>query len=164
MRTDFSHTTHGGHFMSGVFFRFRGRTQTQFEANALKIQTLITKYATKDKFIPKKYRLLLGIPLINKADEMVDNITFANSIKAETEKGLELRKTRQSEAIANCFQLQNLIVKLEKTVETVTIDSLDEIITLLCEELKLLIAWRNSERIRDITTPRTKTYNKPVYK
>lgn len=149
--------------MSGVFKRFRSRTQTQFEINALKIQTLITKYTTKEKFVPKKYRLLIGVPLINKADEMVDNITFANSIKAETEQGLELRKTKQSEAIANCFQLQNLIVKLENTVETVTIDSLDEIITLLCEELKLLISWRNAEKIRDIK-PKTRTYNKPVCK
>lgn len=111
--------------MSNVYKRFRGETETQFIINALELQSELTRYCTKEKFIPKKYRLLIGVPIINKVDELVDNITFANSIFPTNETEIEQRKEYQVKAIANCFQLQNYIVKLEKTVDSVTISSLN---------------------------------------
>ena len=148
--------------MSGVFKRFRGRTETQFEINALKIQSLLIKYAASEKFVPKKYRLLIGVPLVEKGCELVNNITYANSIKAENEADVQLRKKYQSRAIANCFQIQNLLVNLEMTVDKVTIKSLEEIITLLCDELPLLISWRKGDKIREVPQ-KTRTFNKPVF-
>ena len=65
---------------------------------------------------------------------------------------IEQRKEYQVKAIANCFQLQNYIVKLEKTVDSVTISSLDKIIDLLCVELNLLKAWKKSDSTRKFTT------------
>ena len=138
--------------MSNVYKRFRGETETQFIINALELQSELTKYCTKEKFIPKKYRLLIGVPIINKVDELVDNITFANSIYPTNITEAEQRKEYQVKAIANCFQLQNYIVKLEKTVDSVTISSLDKIIDLLCVELNLLKAWKKSDSIRKYTT------------
>lgn len=148
--------------MSNVYKRLRGKTTTQFEINALQLQMLITKYCVKEKYVPKKYRLLIGVPLVNKADELVDNISFANSIYATNENELRLRKNYQAKAIANCYQLQNLIIKLEMTVDSVTIDSLNEIIDLLCNELNLLVAWKKSEKIKNIKQ-NTKTWQKPVF-
>lgn len=148
--------------MSNVYKRLRGKTTTQFEINALQLQMLITKYCVKEKYVPKKYRLLIGVPLVNKADELVDNISFANSIYATNEDELRLRKNYQAKAIANCYQLQNLIIKLEMTVDSVTIDSLNEIIDLLCNELNLLVAWKKSEKIKNIKQ-NTKTWQKPVF-
>jgi len=138
--------------MSNVYKRFRGETETQFIINALELQSELTRYCTKEKFIPKKYRLLIGVPIINKVDELVDNITFANSIFPTNETEIEQRKEYQVKAIANCFQLQNYIVKLEKTVDSVTISSLDKIIDLLCVELNLLKAWKKSDSTRKFTT------------
>ncbi len=138
--------------MSNVYKRFRGETETQFIINALELQSELTKYCTKEKFIPKKYRLLIGVPIINKVDELVDNITFANSIFPTNTTEIEQRKEYQVKAIANCFQLQNYIVKLEKTVDSVTISSLDKIIDLLCVELNLLKAWKKSDSTRKYTT------------
>lgn len=138
--------------MSNVYKRFRGETETQFIINALELQSELTRYCTKEKFIPKKYRLLIGVPIINKVDELVDNITFANSIFPTNETEIEQRKEYQVKAIANCFQLQNYIVKLEKTVDSVTISSLDKIIDLLCVELNLLKAWKKSDLTRKFTT------------
>ena len=138
--------------MSNVYKRFRGETETQFIINALELQSELTRYCTKEKFIPKKYRLLIGVPIINKVDELVDNITFANSIYPTNITEAEQRKEYQVKAIANCFQLQNYIVKLEKTVDSVTISSLDKIIDLLCVELNLLKAWKKSDSIRKYTT------------
>lgn len=138
--------------MSNVYKRFRGETETQFIINALELQSELTRYCTKEKFIPKKYRLLIGVPIINKVDELVDNITFANSIFPTNKTEIEQRKEYQVKAIANCFQLQNYIVKLEKTVDSVTISSLDKIIDLLCVELNLLKAWKKSDSTRKFTT------------
>lgn len=133
--------------MSDVFKRLRGTTGTQFEITALELQTEITKYCVNEKFVPKKWRLLIGVPLINKVDELVDNISFANSIYPTEDSELALRKRYQVKAIANCYQLQNLIIKLENTVDKVTIQSLDKIIDLLCIERNLLIAWKKSNKI-----------------
>ena len=138
--------------MSNVYKRFRGETETQFIINALELQSELTRYCTKEKFIPKKYRLLIGVPIINKVDELVDNITFANSIFPTNETKNKKKKEYQVKAIANCFQLQNYIVKLEKTVDSVTISSLDKIIDLLCVELNLLKAWKKSDSTRKFTT------------
>lgn len=148
--------------MSNVYKRLRGKTTTQFEINALRLQMLITKYCVKEKYVPKKYRLLIGVPLINKADELVDNISFANSIYVTNDEELRLRKKYQTKAIANCYQLQNLIIKLEMTVDSVTIDSLNEIIDLLCNELILLVAWKKSVKIKPVKQ-NSKTWQKPVF-
>lgn len=134
--------------MSNVYKRLRGETDTQFVINALDLQALLTQYCAKEKFVPKKYRLLIGVPIINKVDELVDNITFANSIYPTNESELQQRKEYQVKAIANCFQLQNYIVKLEKTIDSVTITSLEKIIDLLCNELNLLKAWKKSDSSR----------------
>lgn len=134
--------------MSNVYKRLRGETDTQFIINALDLQALLTQYCAKEKFVPKKYRLLIGVPIINKVDELVDNITFANSIYPTNESELQQRKEYQVKAIANCFQLQNYIVKLEKTIDSVTITSLEKIIDLLCSELNLLKAWKKSDSSR----------------
>lgn len=124
--------------MSGVYKRFRGETEVQFMMTALELQAELTSYVHKEKFVPKKYRFMLGNIIINKVDEMVDNLTFANSIYATTEEKLAKRKSYQVKAIANCFQLQNQLIRLEKCINTVTIDSLNKIIDLMCREMILL--------------------------
>lgn len=133
--------------MSGVYERLRSKTTTQFIINAIELQIELAHYCTKEKFVPKKYRLMLGIPIINKVNEMVDNITFANSIFANDEAKFAKRQEYQTKAIANCFQLQNLIIALEKTIDKVTIESLNKIIDLLCIELSLLQSWKKSDKI-----------------
>lgn len=133
--------------MSDVFKRLRGTTGTQVEITALDLQVELTKYCVNEKYVPKKWRLLIGVPLINKVDELVNNISFANSIYPTNDTELQQRKTYQVKAIANCYQIQNLIIKLEKTVEKVTIQSLDKIIDLLCEERILLLAWKKANKI-----------------
>ncbi len=134
--------------MSNVYKRFRGETDIQFIMTALELQVELTKYVNNEKYVPKKWRLILGLPIVNKVDEMVDNITFANTIYPTGVEELERRRKYQTSAIANCFQLQNKIVKLEKCIDKVTIESLDKIIDLLCIELTLLKKWKKTDKIR----------------
>lgn len=134
--------------MSNVYKRFRGETDIQFIMTALDLQVEITKYVNNEKYVPKKWRLILGLPIANKVDEMVDNITFANTIYPTGDEELEKRRKYQTLAIINCFQLQNKIVKLERCIDKVTIESLDKIIDLLCTELMLLKRWKKTDKIR----------------
>lgn len=89
--------------MSNVYKRFRGETEIQFIMTALDLQVEITKYVISRKYIPKAARLIVGLPLVEKIDEMVDNITFANSIYPKTQTELDLRKEYQQKAIINCY-------------------------------------------------------------
>lgn len=133
--------------MSSVFERLRGTTPTQVEITALNLQTELAKFCVNEKYVPKKWRLLLGVNIINKINELVDNISFANSIYPQNEQELQLRKNFQTKAIANCYQLQNLIIALENILDTVKIKNLDKIIDLLCVERNLLFAWKKANKI-----------------
>lgn len=134
--------------MSNVYKRLRGETDVQFILNALELQAEITSYVCKEKFVPKKYRFILGSELIKKVDEMVDNITFANSIFPTNEVEMAKRKDYQIKAISNCFQVQNHIIRLEKCLNTVKVENLDKIIDLLCREIIMLKKWHKTDKIK----------------
>ena len=149
--------------MSGVFARNRSETELQFRVNAVELQIELTQYVMKEKVLPKKWRYGIGYPLIAKVDELVDNIVYANSIypieeKKETEEEkieakkqainlLNLRKKYQTLAIANCFQIQNKLIRMLKCVETSNVKQLESIIDRLSHEKDLLIAWRKKSKI-----------------
>ena len=133
--------------MSDVFARNRSETKLQFRVNAVELQIEISKYVMKEKVMPKKWRYAIGYPLISKADELVDNIVFANSIFTDSEEKLNQRKMYQTFAIANCYQIQNKLIRMLKCVETTKINQIETIIEKLSHEAELLIAWRKSSKI-----------------
>ena len=133
-----------------VHKRFRTETKLQFLITGLELQVELTKFVMKDKFIPKKYRLLLGADIIRTVDELVDNITDANSIFPDSDEKLKMREILQIKAIGDCYKLHNKIVRLEKCVETVKIDNLGKIIELLSQETALIKKWKKSDKV--ITT------------
>lgn len=133
--------------MSSVFARKRKETSMQFFVNALELQIEITKFVMREKVLPKKWRYAIGYPLIGKVDELVDNITYANSIYPVNEEELRLRKHYQTMAICNCFQIQNKLIRAEKCVQTVKIEQMEKLIELIGKELELLKAWKKSSKI-----------------
>ncbi len=133
--------------MSNVYARNRKETSMQFFVNALELQVEITKYVMKEKVLPKKWRYAIGYPLITKVDELVDNITYANSIYPVNEEELQQRKQYQTMAICNCFQIQNKLIRAEKCVQTVKIEQIERIIELIGKELELLKAWKKANKI-----------------
>ncbi len=133
--------------MSGVYARNREETKIAFYYNAMELQKELTLYCMKEKYIPKKWRYAIGYNLISKLDELVDNITYANSIYPTNENELELRRHYQTLAICNCFQIQNKIVRMERCIETVKIEHLEKTIDLLSHEVVLLKAWKKSSKI-----------------
>ena len=133
--------------MSGVYARNREETKMQFYANALALQKELTNYVMREKVVPKKWRFAIAHNVINKVDELVDNITYANSIFPKKEKQLELREYYQTMAICNCFQLQNKIVRMIECVETVKVEHMTEIIKKLEHEITLLKSWQKANKI-----------------
>ena len=133
--------------MSSVFARKRKETSMQFFVNALELQIEITKFVMREKVLPKKWRYAIGYPLISKVDELVDNITYANSIYPTNEDELTQRKQYQTLAVCNCFQSQNKLIRAEKCVQTVKIEQIERIIELIGKELELLKAWKKSNKM-----------------
>ena len=108
--------------MSNVFTRNRNETELTFLINGQNLQIELTKYIMKEKFLPKKWRYIVGQNIISKVDELMDNIIAANSIYPVTENELEIRKNFQTLAIGNCYQLHNKILRIEKCIDTVKIN------------------------------------------
>ena len=133
--------------MSGVFKRNRTETKIQFYVNALDLQKEFTEFVMREKVLPKKWRYAIGYPLIEKVDELVDNITYANSIFPTDEQELKKRKYYQTMAIANCYQVQNKIIRMEKCVATVKIEMLGKTMELLEHEITLLKSWKKTSKI-----------------
>ena len=72
--------------MSSVYDRNRSHTGFTPIDNAADLMDEVTRYVIKEKYVSKKLRYLLGDDLIRKADEIYDNVTFANEIYASKEK------------------------------------------------------------------------------
>lgn len=135
--------------MSGVYKRLRKETEMQFLINGLELQVEITKFVMKEKFVPKKWRIIIAQGIIAKVDEMVDNMTFANSIYPTSEQEFVLRRKYQTMAICNCYQLHNKIVRMEKCLDSVKIENLSKIIELLNQVVVLLKRWKKTDKIRE---------------
>ena len=90
--------------MSNVYTRNRKKTPFDVLANAEKLQDLVTLYVMNERYVPKKWRFMIGQDLIKKIDELNDNIIAANSIYAMNDQDLASRKAYAQKAIANGYQ------------------------------------------------------------
>ncbi|MFR2694336.1 MAG: hypothetical protein ACLTBV_30820 [Enterocloster bolteae] len=117
--------------MSNVYTRNRKKTPFDVLANAEKLQDLVTLYVMNERYVPKKWRFMIGQDLIKKIDELNDNIIAANSIYAMSEQDLASRKAYAQKAIANGYQLQRKLSRLIRCVPSATAASLEEITSLL---------------------------------
>ena len=111
--------------MSNVYTRNRKKTPFDVLANAEKLQDLVTLYVMNERYVPKKWRFMIGQDLIKKIDELNDNIIAANSIYAMSEQDLASRKAYAQKAA-----------------------SLEEITSLLSQEIDDLKGWRKNDKIR----------------
>lgn len=135
--------------MSNVYARNRKTTDLAFLMIGQDLQAKLTIYVMNEKRVPKKWRYMVGRNIIAKVDELVDNIVAANSIYPTTAEELEKRKLFQSLAICNCYQLQNKIIRLINCINTVTVDSLTQIIKLLHQEIATLKKWKKASKLMD---------------
>lgn len=134
--------------MSSVHKRLRKETELQFMQTAWELQFELTKFVMREKNLPKKWRLVLGCPIVEKVDELVDNLTYANCIYPTSISDVELREKYQQMAVANCWQLQNKLVRMIECVETVKIEKMENVINLLSDAESLIKKWKKSDKER----------------
>lgn len=132
--------------MSEVLARNRSETKLQFFINALKIQEEIYKLAMREKVVPKKWRYMIGYDLGKTAANMVDFITFANSIYPQNWREKFIRYIFQLLSVAFCYILQNRLILLERCIEKVKIEHLETLIELIAHEIILLKGWIKSNK------------------
>lgn len=135
--------------MSSVHKRLRKETELQFMKTAWDLQFELTKFVMREKNVPKKWRLIIAQPIIAKVDELIDNLNFANCIFPTCIEDVRIREQYQQQAIANCWQLQNKLVRMIECVETVKIDKMENIINLLSDSEILIKKWKKSDKERN---------------
>ena len=135
----------GGHIgkMSGVHENDRGVTGFAPVDYAAMLQDEITRYVMNENRCPKKWRYVLGVDLIRKADEIFDSVSYANKIwlKPETVKA---RKKYWVRASAQLEQLDRRLNRMKKLIPTATPDSMKEVFKYLNADRVAV-----SERIRN---------------
>ena len=132
--------------MSSVHKRLRKETELQFLKSAWELQFELTKFVMREKNLPKKWRLIIAQPIIAKVDELIDNLNFANCIYPMRINDAILREQYQQKAIANCWQLQNKLVRMIECVETVKIEKMENIINHLSDCEILIKKWKKSDK------------------
>nr|DAJ76574.1 MAG TPA: Avd-like-generating retroelement protein [Caudoviricetes sp.] len=134
--------------MSNVHRRFRKETELQFLMTAQELQFELTKFVMREKNIPKKWRLIIGQPLIAKVDELLDNLNYANTIFPTNIYEYEMRSKYQTLAVCNCWQLHNKIVRMIECVQSVKIENLEKIAELLTNAEVLIKKWKKTDKER----------------
>lgn len=134
--------------MSNVHKRFRKETDLQFLVTSQELQFELTKFVMRDKNIPKKWRLIIGLPIVQKVDELLDNLHYANTIYPTNKMEYEMRSKYQTLAVCNCWQLHNKIVKMIECVQSVKIENLEKIAELLTNTEVLIKKWKKNDKER----------------
>lgn len=121
--------------MSGVYARNRKRTPFDPIDTGAKLQDKLASFIGNEKYVPKKWRFLLGTRILDKVDEMMDIAFEANAIN--TTKHPELKGERQRlwhKARVKCSQLDRQIARLINVCPQADAGDMTEIIELLDDE------------------------------
>ena len=130
-----------------VYKRNRKETATQYVVTGQKLQRAVIQYVMNDKYVPKKWRLVLAQESINLACEMMNNIIAAHNTFPTAEDKLAIRKEYLRKAYINCYQLQDSLMCLENVIPTVTDKSLGEIASLLVDEIGLITKTGKNSKV-----------------
>lgn len=127
--------------MSNVLARKRSVSSLEFYRTARELRITITRLVMNEKHVPKKYRYVFAIPMVNLMNELFANITTANTFYPSSEHDIQVRRDFQTFAISNCEQiLQYLQYMLD--VLPLSPDKLRVSTELTMKEIALLKAWR----------------------
>ena len=121
--------------MSGVYARNRKITPFDPIDICARLQDAITKLVANEKYVPKKWRFILGLRVIDKADELMDVTIEANDINTRSHPELKVeRKRLWHKARTKCTQLDRQLARLINVCPTADAGEMTEIITLLDAE------------------------------
>ena len=131
--------------MSGVYARNRNTTYFAPVDNAAELQDAVTRYVMNEKRIPKRWRFLIGADLIKKVDEIVDYAIAANRTWLD-EKHIETRTEWWNRCLNACDQLDRKLMRAQRAIESVTPDSMAQILELLDKEIGVVNAQKKADK------------------
>ena len=132
--------------MSGVYARNRKETYFEPVDNAAALQDAVTKYIMDEKRVPKRWRLILGIDLVEKVDEIADLAIAANETWPD-EKHIEKRRDYWRDCLKACKQLDRKFARLQNCVPSATAGSMGEILKLLDKEIGTVTHHKDHDKI-----------------
>ena len=121
-----------------VYAKDRKTTKLQYIVTAQKLQVAVIQYLMNDNHVPKKWRYMLAQDAILKVNELLDNVVASNTIFPNTEEKLALRKKYLQQALINCYQLENKMLCMVRTIQSVNAENLKQITSLLFDEVNLI--------------------------
>ena len=121
--------------MSGVYARNRKGTPYDPIDIGAQLQDKISKFVGDEKYVPKKWRFLLGVRILDKVDEMMDLAIDANSINIKDHPELEYKRKEKWHDARTCLtKLDRQIARLINVCPTANAGDMTEIIKLLDSE------------------------------
>lgn len=121
-----------------VYAKDRKTTKLQYIVTAQKLQVAVIQYLMNDNHVPKKWRYMLAQDAILKVSELLDNVVASNTIFPNTEEKLTLRKKYLQQSLINCYQLENKMLCMVRTIQSVNAENLKQITSLLFDEINLI--------------------------
>ena len=109
--------------MSGVYARNRKQTHFDPVDTAAALQDEITRYIMNEKRIPKRWRQVVGLPLVQMADLISDLAIDANETWPD-EKHIEERRELWRKTIKACKKLDRKLARAQNTVPSATAGSM----------------------------------------
>lgn len=138
--------------MSNVLKRKRSVSDREFYANAIRIRVEVTKLVCSESVIPKKYRLILGVPMVQTAKDLVDDVVRADSFYPNTAHGVLWRKHYLTLAIADCYRLEQDAQTLRDMGLPVNLNRMSDLADMIDREIGLLKGSRKSARLTGSAT------------
>ncbi len=119
----------------------------QFFQTAVDIQDKLIEFCMKEEIIPKKYRFIYAIPIIQTAQELVDNIVDANTIYVKSNEDAIERRRYQQRASGDCEKLLQKLQSLRR-VRKISGNKMEEVAGMIISEKGYITAWRKSDNKR----------------
>ena len=133
--------------MSNVLQRKRSVSDREFYKCAIDIRIELTRIACSESAVPKRYRVILGAPMVDTAKSLVDNIVRSESFYPNTARGVIYRRHYLTLAIADCHRIVQDLQVLKDIGLPVNLNRLTNVADMLDREMALLKGTRKSVKL-----------------
>ena len=127
--------------MSNVLKRNRQISQIEYLNSAINIRTEITKMVMREQVIPKRYRYVYSIPIIDKCRELVNN-AYAYHTYVQYDDGTESIYIKKREAlmamITACDNISHELLAAKRQLNNIRIGPYERVVALIVDEKGLI--------------------------
>lgn len=138
--------------MSNVLRRNRATSEVEFLHNAQRIKTEVTKMVMNEKVIPKRYRFVYAIPMIEICRDLVKNANTYYNCVGEDDDTFHLyeRKRTALENMLDCCD--NILAELQSAREQfyIKMSVRESVVGLIVDEEELIESLLKHEKEKHI--------------